>query len=380
MKFLREFMLVKPSFEILSDCPVKGNKDKHINCFSIAVGFLACFDVINTKEILMKYRVLGKTEWNVSEIGIGTWQVGGGWGKPFDPKRADEILHTAFDQGINFVDTADVYDGGQSEAAVGRAVRERSEKIYVATKCGRRIQPHVAEGYTPERLRKYVEDSLRNLGLDQIDLIQLHCPPTPVYGREEIFRLFEDLKREGKIAGMGVSVEKVEEAIQAMNYEIVSSVQVIFNLFRQKPIEKLFGAAEAKKVGLIIRVPLASGILGGKITPETTFSKDDHRYFNREGKAFDKGETFSGVPLDQAFSAIEELKKDFADGHELGAQALRWILMYKQVSTVIPGASSAYQVEKNVRAAQLPPLSPHQMQEAVRIYEKYLKQEIHSQW
>lgn len=328
----------------------------------------------------MKYRVFGKTDWNVSEIGLGTWQVGGGWGKPFDPKKAEEILHKAFDQGINFVDTADVYDGGLSEAAVGRAVKERSERIYVATKCGRRIQPHVKEGYTPDRLRKYVEDSLRNLGLEQIDLIQLHCPPTPVYGQEEIFRLFEDLKAEGKIAAMGVSVERVDEAIQAIEYDIVSSVQVIFNLFRQKPIEKLFGAAEVKKIGLIIRVPLASGLLGGKITSETVFSKDDHRFFNREGKAFDKGETFSGVPLDLAFPAIEELKKDFSDGHDLGAQALRWILMFKQVRTVIPGASSAEQVEKNVRAAQLPPLSPHQMQEAKRIYEEFIKEEIHHQW
>ena len=328
----------------------------------------------------MKYRTLGKTGWSVSEIGLGTWQVGGGWGKPFDPKTADLILHSAIDQGINFLDTADVYDGGLSEAAVGKAVRQSKDKLYVATKCGRRIQPHINEGYTPERLRKHVEDSLRNLGLEQIDLIQLHCPPSVVYQRDDIFALFEELKNEGKIAAMGVSVERVDEAIQAMEYGIVSTVQVIFNLFRQKPIEQLFPIAEAKNVGLIIRVPLASGLLSGKISSSTVFPKDDHRFFNREGKAFDKGETFSGVPLDKAFPALEELKERFADDHDLAAQALRWILMFKQVGTVIPGASSVDQVGKNIRASQLPPLSPYQMQEAVRIYEEHIKQEIHPQW
>ena len=328
----------------------------------------------------MNYRKLGKTGWKVSEIGLGTWQVGGGWGKAFDPKKAEEILHTAFDQGINFVDTADVYDGGLSEAAVGRAVRERSEKIYVATKCGRRIQPHFAEGYTVERLRRYVEDSLRNTGLEQLDLIQLHCPPTPVYERDDIFGLFEDLKKEGKIAAMGVSVEKITEALTSMKYEIVSTIQVIFNLFRQKPAELLFDHAEVNQIGLIIRVPLASGLLSGKIHAETSFPKDDHRHFNREGKAFDKGETFSGVPLEKAFPAVEALKADFAGSHDLAAQALRWILMFKQVGTVIPGASSSSQVEKNIRASKLPPLSPSQMQEAAMIYNKFIKEEVHFQW
>ncbi|WP_026951182.1 aldo/keto reductase [Algoriphagus mannitolivorans] len=328
----------------------------------------------------MNYRTLGKTEWQVSEIGLGTWQVGGGWGKAFDPKKAEEILHTAFDQGINFVDTADVYDGGQSEAAVGRAVRERSEKIYVATKCGRRIQPHFAEGYTVERLRRYVEDSLRNTGLDRLDLVQLHCPPSPVYEREDIFGLFEDLKKEGKIAAMGVSVEKITEALTSMKYEIVSTIQVIFNLFRQKPAEHLFNHSEVNHVGLIARVPLASGLLTGKITAETSFPKDDHRHFNRDGKAFDKGETFSGVPLEKALPAVEQLKDGFSGGNDLAAQALRWILMFKQIGTVIPGASSSAQVEKNVRAAELPPLSQFQMQEAARVYEKYIKEEVHFQW
>lgn len=328
----------------------------------------------------MKYRFLGNTGWNVSEIGLGTWQVGGGWGNPFDPKRADELLHSAFDQGVNFVDTADVYDGGLSEAAVGTAVRDRSEKIYVATKCGRRIQPHVNECYTTDKLRRFVEDSLRNTGLDQIDLIQLHCAPNEVYQRDEVFRLFDDLKTEGKIGAMGVSVERIEEAEMAMQYDIVSTVQIIFNLFRQRPAEMLFNLAKSKELGLIIRVPLASGLLSGKITPETTFRNDDHRSFNREGKAFDKGETFSGVPLGKAFSAIEELRSDFAGQYELAAQALRWILMFDSVSTVIPGASNLDQVNANIKASQLPPLTQHQMQEAVRVYDQYIKSEVHHQW
>ncbi len=328
----------------------------------------------------MNFKFLGKTGWQVSEIGLGTWQVGGGWGKAFDPKRADELLHSAFDQGINFVDTADVYDGGLSEAAVGKAVRERSEKIYVATKCGRRIKPQFNECYSTDKLRRFVEDSLTNTGLDQLDLIQLHCPPAEVYQRDEIFGLFEDLKAEGKIGAMGLSVERINEAMTAIKYDIVSTVQIIFNLFRQRPAEILFNLAEMNEVGLIIRVPLASGLLAGNINEETTFGSDDHRSFNREGKGFDKGDTFSGVPLEIAFPAIEELKADFEDKHDLAAQALRWILMFKQVGTVIPGASNVDQLNANIRASQLPALSPHQMQEAVRIYDQYIKSEVHHQW
>ena len=328
----------------------------------------------------MNYRTLGKTGWKISEVGLGTWQIGGGWGKPFDPKIAEEILHGAFDSGVNFVDTADVYDGGLSESAVGAAVRARSEKIYVATKCGRRIQPHVNEGYTTDKLRRHVEDSLRNSGLERLDLIQLHCPPTPVYQRDEIFGLFEDLKAEGKIDAVGVSVEKIEEAKLAIDYEIVSSVQVIFNMFRLKPSEDLLKYAAAKQVGLIIRVPLASGLLSGKITSETTFSKDDHRYFNREGKAFDKGETFAGVPLKKAFQALEELKSVFKDEGPLASVALRWILMFPQVSTVIPGASSLTQVKSNLEAGQLPPLTKDHMESVKTIYDKYIRPEVHKKW
>ncbi|MEN2282266.1 aldo/keto reductase [Algoriphagus sp. SE2] len=328
----------------------------------------------------MNYRKLGKTGFEISEIGLGTWQVGGGWGKPFNPKIAEELLHKAFDKGVNFVDTADVYDAGLSEAAVGKVVRERSEKIYVATKCGRRIQPHVNEAYTTEKLRRHVEDSLRNTGLERLDLIQLHCPPEPVYKRDEIFKLFEDLKKEGKIAAMGVSVEKVTEGLSAIKYEIVSSIQVIYNIFRQKPVEILFRNTAKNNIGVIVRVPLASGLLSGKITPETIFSKDDHRYFNREGKAFDKGETFSGVPLEKAFSAIEALKKELGSSISLAAFALKWILMFPEVSTVIPGASKLSQVESNVQVSDLGPLTKEQMQLAKKVYNKYIKPEVHLLW
>lgn len=328
----------------------------------------------------MNYRTLGKTGWKISEIGLGTWQVGGGWGSPFNPKIAEEILHTAFDQGINFVDTADVYDAGLSESAVGEVVRQRSEKIYVATKCGRRIQPHIDETYSTEKLRRHVEDSLSNTGLNRLDLIQLHCPPTSVYNRDEVFTLFEKLRAEGKIAAMGVSVEKVEEAKLAMEYDIVSTVQVIFNMFRQKPADELFPLAASKDIGLIIRVPLASGLLTGKITPETTFSKDDHRHFNREGKAFDKGETFSGVPLDKAFPAVEKLREVFNGDGALAAIALRWILMYDQVSVVIPGASKSSQLEANVNAGKLPPITKDQMDAVRDIYNEHIREEVHHLW
>jgi aryl-alcohol dehydrogenase-like predicted oxidoreductase len=281
---------------------------------------------------------------------------------------------------VNFIDTADVYDGGASEAAVGAAVRGRSEKIYVATKCGRRIHPHIDETYTIEKLRRHVEDSLRNTGLKRLDLIQLHCPPTSVYQRDEIFGLFEKLKAEGKIAAMGVSVEKISEAKAAMDYEIVSTVQVIFNMFRQKPAEELFGIAATKNVGLIIRVPLASGLLSGKITSETTFCHDDHRFFNREGKAFDKGETFSGVPLEKAFPAVEALQDVFKGDASLAAIALRWVLMHDEVSVVIPGASKSSQLAANASAGQLPALTNEQMLAVKIIYDTYIREEVHGLW
>lgn len=332
------------------------------------------------KQIKMNYRKLGKTGWSVSEISLGTWQVGGGWGKPFDDTLANRIIHTAIDKGINFIDTADVYDGGLSEAAVGKAIKESPERIYLATKCGRQIQPHINEGYTPKILRGFVEASIRNTGLEMIDLIQLHCPPTPVYRRDEIFELFEKLKEEGKINAMGVSVETLDEALAAMKYEIVSSIQVIFNMFRLKPSEILFPHPDINKFGIIARVPLASGLLTGKLTGGTVFSKEDHRLFNRQGEAFDKGETFSGVDYHKGLMAMEELKGIFPDNEPLAAWAIRWVLMFPQVSTVIPGASKIDQVLSNVKASNLPEISSSGMEAVKNIYNKYFRADIHHLW
>ncbi|UCS93071.1 aldo/keto reductase [Echinicola marina] len=328
----------------------------------------------------MKYRLLGKTGLKVSEISLGTWQVGGGWGGAFDEKAAHRIINSAIDQGVNFLDTADVYDNGASEKAVGRVLKERSEEIYVASKCGRQISPHVSEGYTPEALRAYVEASLKNMQLESLDLIQLHCPPSEVYYRDEIFELFDRLIGEGKIRHFGVSVEKVSEAMQAIKYPNVSTVQIIFNMFRQKPLEMFFAEAKKNNIGIIARVPLASGLLTGKMDSSITFDKNDHRDFNRNGEAFDKGETFSGVDFELGLKAVEELKPVFAGNATLASWALRWILMFEQVSTVIPGASKVEQVESNVNAGQLSPLSSDQMEKVKDVYNAYIKPTVHHLW
>ncbi|WP_210519411.1 aldo/keto reductase [Hymenobacter terricola] len=328
----------------------------------------------------MNYRKLGKTGFSVSEISLGTWQVGGKWGEPFSHANADNILNAAADAGINFIDTADVYGDGESEKAVGRLVRSRSERIYVATKCGRRLQPHTAEAYQPAVLRQFVEDSLRNMHLETIDLIQLHCPPTEVYYRPEIFELFDRLREEGKIQHLGVSVEKVEEGLKAIEFPNVTTVQLIFNMFRQRPPELLFKEAARRDIGLIVRVPLASGLLTGKFSAQTHFSADDHRNFNRHGEAFDKGETFSGVDYATGLEAVEALKNVFPVNQPLAAQALRWVLMFDEVSCVIPGASSPAQILSNLQAAELPPLTPEQMKAVRDIYAQKIRPQVHYSW
>lgn len=327
----------------------------------------------------MKYRILGKTGIKVSEISLGTWQVGGKWGAPFSHETADEILNTAVDNGVNFIDTADVYGGGESEKAVGRLVRSRSEKLYIATKCGRQISPHINENYTPKILREYVEASLKNMGLERIDLIQLHCPPTEVYYRPEIFAEFEKMIEEGKVYKLGVSVEKVEEALKAIEYPHVDTVQIIFNMFRQRPGKLFFEQAARHNIGIIVRVPLASGLLSGKFDQSTTFLKEDHRTFNRDGAAFDKGETFAGVDYELGLEAVEELKKAFP-GQNLAQIAIKWVLMHPEVSCVIPGASRAEQVKSNVQAAELPSLNSKQMELVRKIYEDKIKAEVHHLW
>jgi len=328
----------------------------------------------------MHYRKLGKTDFSISEISLGTWQVGGKWGEPFSHNTADAILNAAIDSGINFIDTADVYGDGESEKAVGRLVRNRSERIYVATKCGRQLQPHTNEAYQTKALREFVENSLRNMQLETLDLVQLHCPPTDVYYRPEIFELFDRLKDEGKILNLGVSVERVEEGLKALNYPNVTTLQVIFNMFRQRPAELLFKEAQRQDVGLIVRVPLASGLLTGKFTPQTTFGPDDHRQFNREGEAFDKGETFSGVDYETGLATVEELKKVFPDQPSLAPTALRWVLMFDEVSCVIPGASRPEQLESNIQAANMPALTPEQMQAVRDIYDQRIRPMVHQLW
>ncbi len=320
----------------------------------------------------MNKRILGKTGFEISEISLGTWQVGGKWGSAFNHENAEKILNAAIDNGVNFIDTADVYSDGDSERAVGRLIRSRSERIYVATKCGRKLSPHTDASYTPAALRKFVEDSLQNMGLETIDLIQLHCPPTETYERPEIFELFYILKQEGKILNLGVSVEKVDEALRAMEYENVTTVQIIFNMLRQRPAEHFFTEAARKNVGIIVRVPLASGLLSGKFTAATVFGKDDHRTFNRNGEAFDKGETFSGIEYAKGLQAVEEIKKLFPENENLAAIALKWILMFEQVGCVIPGASNTEQVYSNIAAAELLNLTIDQMEGIKEIYDRII--------
>jgi len=328
----------------------------------------------------MNYRKLGKTGMMISEVSLGTWQIGGRWGSDFDDRTADETLNQAIDQGINFFDTADGYGNGLSEKAVARVVKSRSEKVYIATKCGRRLNPHTADGYNRENIRCFVHDSLTNMGLETLDLIQLHCPPTEVYAKADVFEALAELKREGKILHYGVSVEKVEEALMAIEYDGLSTVQIIFNMFRQKPADAFFAAAQAKDVGVIVRVPLASGLLTGKFSRDSVFAKDDHRFFNRNGELFDKGETFAGVNYERGLQAVEELKALFGGSGLLPQLALRWILMFDAVSCVIPGASHFSQITANTGASALPSLTPEQMTGVRQIYEKYIREDVEPLW
>jgi len=328
----------------------------------------------------MNYRRLGKTNLNVSEVSLGTWQVGGRWGSGFDDVLAEKILNEAIDQGVNFIDTADVYEAGASEAAVGRVVKSRSEEIFVATKCGRQIDPHLNENYTPKVLREFVEASLRNTGLECIDLIQLHCPPPEVYYRPEIFELFDRLKDEGKIKNLGISVEKIEEALKGIEFANVTTVQIIFNIFRQRPAGLFFQEAVKNDIGVIARVPLASGLLTGKFTENSTFDKDDHRFFNREGAGFDKGETFSGVPYEIGLDAVTKLRKVFPDRSNLAAVALRWILDFSQVSCVIPGASKTEYLTSNNTATKMKSLSSEQRNAITDVYNSHIKKYVHHLW
>jgi aryl-alcohol dehydrogenase-like predicted oxidoreductase len=331
----------------------------------------------------MKYRPLGRTGWNVSEISFGAWAIGGAWGDVSDDDSL-RALHRAIERGVNFIDTADVYGDGRSERLIARLKSERPrDAIYVATKAGRRLPRQTVEGYSRENLTAFVDRSLKNLRMDALDLLQLHCPPTDLYSRPDVFGILDDLVQRGKIRFYGVSVEKIEEAMTAIDrYPNVQSVQIIFNLFRTRPAETFLPRAKEKQVGVLARVPLASGLLSGKMTRDTKFAADDHRNFNRVGEAFDAGETFSGLGdhLDDAFAAVEELKEAVPPGQTLAAFALRWILMHEGVTCAIPGAKRPDQVEANVAAADLPPLSEQQLAACRSTYDRFIRRTVHQRW
>lgn len=327
----------------------------------------------------MHYRKFGRTGWQVSEMSFGAWAIGADWGS-VDDSDSLAALHTALDNGVNLIDTADVYGDGHSERLIAKVRQERSDEFYVVTKAGRRLNPHVADGYNKENLTAFVERSLKNLNTDCLDLVQLHCPPTDVYYRPEVFEALDDLVDAGKIQYYGVSVEKVEEALKAIEYPGVQSVQIIFNMFRQRPAELFFEQAQARQVAILARVPLASGLLTGKMKPSTTFSEDDHRNYNRQGAAFDVGETFSGVDFDAGLEAVIELEALKPEGMTMAQFALKWILMFNAVSCVIPGAKNPVQATDNTATSELPDLSPEIMAEVKRIYDEYIRADVHHRW
>ena len=327
----------------------------------------------------MNYRTLGKTNYKISEVSFGGWAIGGTWGNVDDATSMIALEH-AVDLGVNFFDTADVYGDGRSERLIGKLAKSKKQKIYIATKAGRRIDPHVAEGYKIETIREHIERSLKNLDVDCLDLLQLHCPPTPVYENEMLFYGLSQLKKEGLIAHYGVSVETMDEALTALQYDELASIQLIYNMFRLKPEDKLLTEAKNKNVGIIARVPLASGMLTGKMKKDTHFAKDDHRSFNRHGEAFDKGETFSGVDYDLGLDAVEELKKLKPESMTMAQFALKWILMNDSVSCVIPGGKNKEQVSQNVASSDFERLSPETMVKVKEIYDKYIRSSVHGLW
>lgn len=327
----------------------------------------------------MQYRKLGRTGWEVSASSFGAWAIGGTWGE-VDDKESLTALHRAVDLGVNFIDTADVYGDGRSERLIAQLKKERSEEIIVATKAGRRLDPHVADGYSRQNLTAFIDRSLKNLDTETIDLLQLHCPSPEVYYRPEVFGILDDQVQAGKIRYYGVSVEKVEEAIKAIEYPNVQSIQIIFNIFRQRPADLFFKLAQEKQVGILARVPLSSGMLTGKMTRDTQFEADDHRTFNREGESFDKGETFSGVDYALSLQAVEELRPLVPEGWTMAQFALRWILMFDAVTCVIPGAKRISQAEDNANAAELPPISDETMAKVAEIYERMIKSQVHQLW
>ncbi|MFZ0827650.1 MAG: aldo/keto reductase [Verrucomicrobiia bacterium] len=327
----------------------------------------------------MKYRELGQTGWKVSEISFGAWAIGGAWGDVSDQDSL-AALHAALDGGVNFFDTADVYGDGRSERLMASLRQERKETFYIATKAGRRLPQQTPEGYSRKNLTAFIERSLKNLDTEAIDLLQLHCPPTQVFYMPEVFGVLDELVKAGKLRHYGVSVEKVEEALKAIEFPNVQTIQIIFNIFRQRPAELFFPEAQRRKIGILARVPLASGMLSGKITPTSRFAKDDHRNFNRHGEAFDRGETFSGVDFETGLRAVEELKAFAPAGASLAQLALRWILEFPAVTCAIPGAKRPAQVAENIAASDLKRLSPVTMKKIRALYDAQIKPLVHQYW
>jgi aryl-alcohol dehydrogenase-like predicted oxidoreductase len=328
----------------------------------------------------MHYRDFGRTGWKVSAISFGAWAIGGTWG-PVQDEESMAALHAAADAGVNFFDTADVYGDGRSERLLARLRRERpGEQIIVATKAGRRLDPHNADGYNRTNLEAFVERSLRNLECETLDLLQLHCPPTAVYEKDEVYAALDALMRKGKLRYYGVSVEKIDEALAAIRHEQVQSVQIIFNMFRQRPIRDFFGEAQRRKVGVLARLPLSSGMLSGKLARDSRFAADDHRAFNRHGESFDAGETFSGVDYETGLEAVEEIRPLVPAGMSMAQFALRWILMSDAVSCAIPGAKNPKQAQENAAAADLPAIPPATMDALRNIYERRIARAVENRW
>jgi aryl-alcohol dehydrogenase-like predicted oxidoreductase len=326
----------------------------------------------------MQYRELGRTGWKVSALSFGAWAIGGTWG-PVNDSESLDALQRAIELGVNFFDTADGYGDGHSEQLLAQ-LRRGHKEIHIATKVGRRLNPHVASGYNRENLTAFVERSLKNLDTETLDLLQLHCPPTQVFYMPEVFGILDDLVNAGKVRYYGVSVEKVEEALKAIEYPNVQSVQIIFNMFRHRPAELFFEQATKRKVGILARVPLASGMLTGSLKPDNKFASDDHRAFNRHGESFDRGETFSGVDYEIGLNAVDELKAICPPGMSMTRFALRWILMFDAVTCAIPGAKRPSQVDENFSAADLPPLSDETMAQVHSIYDRHIRELVHHYW
>jgi aryl-alcohol dehydrogenase-like predicted oxidoreductase len=327
----------------------------------------------------MEYRELGRTGWRVSAISFGAWAIGGTWGT-VDDRESYAALERAIELGVNFFDTADVYGDGRSERLLAKLRKEHRQQVIIATKAGRALNPHVAEGYNRHNLTAFVERSLSNLQTDALDLLQLHCPPTEVYYTPEVFGILDDLVTAGKIRFYGVSVERVEEALKAIEYPHVQTIQIIFNMFRQRPAELFFDQAKKRNVGILARVPLASGMLTGKLKPTSHFEPDDHRAFNRQGESFDRGETFSGVDYNTGLQAVEQLKMICPPGMSLTQFALRWILMFDAVTCAIPGAKRPSQADENFSAADLAPIPSETMNKVKEIYNSQIHDQVHYCW